>query len=144
MKWVTRARPKVDRVACPWLIRRFVDPAAEFLYVPPDQVLRVAEREQAIPYDVPGVALGHHGPECSFDAILRAYRLDDPALHALARIVRGADTDARDLAPESPGLEAIAEGFRLTFQDDHELLERELPVYDALYATCRARLAATA
>jgi hypothetical protein len=140
MKWVTRARPKVDRVACPWLIRRFVDPDAEFLYVPPDEVMRVARREGAIPFDVPGVELGHRGAECSFDAILRVYRLDDPGLHALARIVRGADTAARDLAPESAGLEAIAEGFRLVHADDHELLERELPVYDALYAACVARL----
>ncbi len=139
MKWVTRARPKVDRVACPWLIRRFVDPGAEFLYVPADQVAAVVTREGAIPFDVPGVELGHHGEECSFDAILRKYKLDDPALGRLARIVRGADTAAKDLAPESRGLDAIAEGFRLAFQDDHELLERELPVYDALYAYCRAR-----
>jgi hypothetical protein len=139
MKWVTRARPKIDRVACPWLILRFVDPAAEFLYVPPDEVLAVAHREGATPFDVPGVALGHHGAECSFDAIVRQYRLDEPALQALARIVRGADTGARDLAPESAGLEAIAEGFRLVYADDHELLGAELPVYDALYAACRAR-----
>jgi hypothetical protein len=140
MKWVTRARPKVDRVACPWLILRFVDPAAEFLYVPPDEVLAVARREGATPFDVPGVELGHRGAECSFDAIVRTYGLAEPALQALARIVRGADTDARDLAPESRGLEAIAEGFRLVYADDHELLRAELPVYDALYAACDARL----
>jgi hypothetical protein len=139
MKWVTRARPKVDRVACPWLIRRFVDPGAEFLYVPGDQVGAVAEREGAIPYDVPDAELGHHGAECTFDAILRKYRLADPALQALARIVRGADTAAKDLTPESRGLEAVAEGFRLVYRDDRELLERELPVYDALYAYCRQR-----
>jgi hypothetical protein len=139
VKWVTRARPKVDRVACPWLIRRFVDPAAEFLYVPADQVADVAAREGAIPFDVPGVELGHRGAECSFDAILAKYRLADPALARLALIVRGADTDAKDLAPESRGLEAIAEGFRLAFADDHELLEREMPVYDALYAYCARR-----
>ena len=140
MKWVTRARPKVDRVACPWLILRFVDPAAEFLYVSSDEVLAVARREGAIPFDIPGVELGHHGAECSFDAIVRKYGLDEPALQVLARIVRGADTEARDLASESPGLEAIAEGFRLVYADDHELLRAELPVYDALYAACGARL----
>ncbi len=139
MKWVTRARPKVDRVACPWLIRRFIDPAAEFLYVAADQVLEVAEREGAIPYDVPGVELGHRGAECSFDAVIRAYHLDDPALRRLALIVRGADTDAKHLAPEAAGLEAIAEGFRLACADDHDLLEREMPVYDALYAYCAHR-----
>jgi hypothetical protein len=144
MKWVTRARPKVDRVACPWLILRFVDPAAEFLYVTPGEVLAVARREGATPYDVPGVELGHRGAECSFDAIVRKYGLDEPALQALARIVRGADTEARDLTPESRGLEAIAEGFRLVYADDHELLRAELPVYDALYAACRARLGARA
>jgi hypothetical protein len=142
MKWVTRARPKVDRVACPWLILRFVDPAAEFLYVAPDDVLDVARSEGATPYDVAGVELGHRGADCSFDAIVRKYRLDEPALLALAEIVRGADTEARDLTPESRGLEAIAEGFRLVYADDHELLRAELPVYDALYAACRARVGA--
>jgi hypothetical protein len=137
VKWVTRARPKVDRVACPWLIKRFVDSKAEFLYVSPEQVMEVARREDAIPFDVPNVELGHNGPECSFDAIIRKYNLADPALQRLALIVRGADTEAKELTPESRGLEAIAEGFRLVFQDDHELLERELSVYDALYAYCR-------
>ncbi|HYU17470.1 MAG TPA: chromate resistance protein ChrB domain-containing protein [Chloroflexota bacterium] len=137
MKWVTRERPKVDRVACPWLIKRFVDPVAEILYAPADQVLAVAEREGAIPFDVPGVELGHHGSECSFDAIIKKYGLTDPALQRLATIVRGADTAAKDLAPESRGLEAIAEGFRLACADDQEQLERELPVYDALYAYCQ-------
>jgi hypothetical protein len=137
MKWVTRARPKIDRVACPWLIRRFVDPEAEFLYVPPEQVMAVAERDGAIPYDVPDVELGHHGPECTFDAIVRKYQLTAPGLQQLAAIVRGADTEAKDLTPESRGLDAIGEGFRLAYADDHELLERELPVYDALYAYCR-------
>jgi len=137
MKWVTRARPKVDRVACPWLIKRFVDPEAEFLYVPGDQVMQVAAKQPAIPFDVPNVELGHHGPECSFDAIIKKYNLTDPALRMLAVIVRGADTDAKDLAPECRGLEAIAEGFRLAYVDDHELLEREMPVYDALYAYCQ-------
>ena len=137
MKWVTRARPKVDRVACPWLIKRFVDTEAEFLYVPPEQVMEVAKREGAIPFDVANVELGHHGPECTFDAILKKQNLNDPALNRLAVIVRGADTDAKDLAPEAHGLEAIAEGFRLAYKDDHELLEHELPVYDALYAYCQ-------
>ena len=138
MKWVTRARPKVDRVACPWLIKRFVDSQAEFLYVPTDQVMEVAKRQGAIPFDVSNVELGHHGPECTFDAIIKKYDLTDPALQQLAPIVRGADTDAKDLTPESRGLEAIAEGFRLIYQNDHELLERESAVYDALYAYCQS------
>ena len=141
MKWVTRERPKVDRVACPWLIRRFVDPEARFLFVPKDQVMAVAEREGAIPYDVPGVELGHHGAQCSFDAILDKYRLDDRALRRLAMIVRGADTDALDLTPESRGLRAIAQGFSLAYGDDLEQLEAEFPVYDALYAWCKSQVA---
>jgi hypothetical protein len=141
MQWVTRARPKVDRIACPWLIRRFVDPEAEFLYVPAEEVMRVAEETEAIPFDVPGVKLGHHGAECSFDAIVAKYGLTDPALQGLARIVRGADTPDKDLTPESRGLEAIAEGFRLLYQDDHEQLAAESVVYDALYAYCQQSLA---
>ena len=137
MKWVTRARPKVDRIACPWLIKRFVDHDAEFLYVPADQVLAVAEREGATPFDVPDVELGHHGAECSFDAILKRYHVTDPALHKLALIVRGADTSAKDLTPESRGLEAIAEGFRRLYADDHRQLAAESVVYDALYAYCQ-------
>ena len=139
MKWVTRARPKVDRIACPWLITRFVDPEAEILYVPADQVMAVAEREGAIPFDVPNVELGHHGEECSFDAIVRKYKLAErePALGRLARIVRGADTNRPDLTPQSPGLLAVAEGFNAVYQDDHELLAAELAVYDALYAWCK-------
>jgi len=127
----------VDRIACPWLIRRFVDPEAEFLYVPAEEVMRVAEQTKAIPFDVPGVELGHHGAECSFDAIIAKYDLSDPALLRLARIVRGADTPAKDLTPESQGLEAIAEGFRLLHEDDHEQLAAESIVYDALYAFCQ-------
>ncbi len=142
MKWVTRARPKVDRIACPWLIKRFVDGEAEFLYVAPDKVLETAKQKGATPFDVPNAELGHRGPECSFDAIIKKYNLKDPALEILAPIVRGADTEAKDLTPESRGLEAIAEGFRLVFLDDHELLEREMPVYDALYAYCREKNAA--
>ena len=141
MKWVTRARPKVDRVACPWLIRRFVDPQAEFLYVPAEEVAAVAAREGATPYDVPNAELGHHGAECSFDAIVKKYHLTDPALLRLALIVRGADAAAKDLTPESRGLEAVAEGFRIVYRDDHELLEHEMPVYDALYAYCQQQTA---
>jgi hypothetical protein len=144
MKWVTRERPKVDRVACPWLILRFVDPEAGFLYVPADQVMAVAKREDAIPYDVPDVELGHHGALCSFDAILDKYRLADPALRHLARIVRGADTSDKDLTPESRGLAAIAVGFGLFYDDDQRQLEAELPVYDALYAWCRTQVTAAA
>ena len=143
MQWVTRARPKVDRIACPWLIKRFVDPEAEFLYVPSDEVMAVAERTGAIPYDVPGVELGHHGAECSFDAIIKNYGLADPALHRLALIVRGADTPDKDLTPESRGLEAIADGFRRMHDDDHEQLAAESVVYDALYAFCQAFVAGT-
>jgi hypothetical protein len=139
MKWVTRERPKVDRIACPWLIKRFVDPDAVFLYAPSGEVLAVADREGAAPYDVPDAELGHHGEECSFDAIVRKYRLaeNNPALEHLARIVRGADTDQRDLTPESRGLRAIAQGFSETYANDHEQLAAELPVYEALYAWCR-------
>ena len=137
MKWVTRANPKVDRVACPWLIKKFVDPDAEFLYASADQVMAVAEREGATPYDVPNVELGHQGAECSFDAIIKKYNLSDPALNKLALIVRGADTAAKDLTPESRGLEAIATGFQLTYDDDHEQLAAELPVYEALYKYCQ-------
>jgi hypothetical protein len=126
-----------EKLIVPWLIKRFVDPQAEFLYVPTDHVMEVAKREGAIPFDVANVELGHHGLECSFDAVIKKYQLSDPALQRLAPIVRGADTDAKDLTPESRGLEAIAEGFRLVFQNDHELLERESSVYDALYAYCQ-------
>jgi hypothetical protein len=141
MKWITREHVKVDRVACPWLIRRFVDPDAEFLFVPGDQVFTVAEREGATPYDVPGVELGHHGQECSFDAVVKKYGLDqDPAMVHLARIVNGADTDnALWNQPESAGLGAVAEGFRhLGFRDDNELNRAQWIVYDALYAYCQA------
>ncbi len=139
MKWVTRERVKVDRVACPWLIRKFIDPAAEFLFVPADQVMAVAARDGAIPYDVPNVEFGHHGKERSFDAILKKHRLDkDPALVLLAKIVNGADTDNTLWnQPESTGLNAIAEGFRhLGFKDDHDQIAAEWVVYDALYAYC--------
>jgi len=141
MQWVTRARPKVDRIACPWLIKRFVDTNAEFVYVPAEDVQAYADRTGAIPYDIPGVEFGHHGPECSFDAIVKKHGLTDPALLRLALIVRGADTADKDLAPESRGLEAIADGFRRLFDDDHEQLAAEEIVYDALYAYCQALVA---
>jgi hypothetical protein len=142
MKWVTRERVHVDRVACPWLIQHFVDPAAEFLFVPRDQVLAVAEREGAIPFDAPGVELGHHGSHCSFEAIVEKYGIQDPAVVLLAQIVNGADADPSTYnRPEASGLRAIAEGFRhLGLRDDHEILARELVVYDALYAYCQRQV----
>lgn len=140
MKWVTREKARVDRIACPWLISRFVDRDPTFLFVPVDEVLRVAEREQAIPYDVPNVELGHHGERCSFDAIVEKYKLTDPALQALARIVRGADTPNRTLTAESPGLYAVAAGFQAITKDDFDSMARQFAVYDALYAYCRSQL----
>ena len=140
MKWITRERVKVDRVACPWLIRKFVDPKAEFYFVPADKVMEEAKRLGATPYDVKDVELGHHGKECSFEAILKKYKLtNDPALVLLGKIVNGADTDNTLWnQPEGPGLEAIAEGFRhLGFKDDHEQNQAEWIVYDALYAYCQ-------
>lgn len=134
MKWITRARPKIDRIACPWLILRFIDRDAEFLFVPPADVLRVAGETGAVPFDVEGVELSHVGPLCSFDAILARYKLADPALAELARIVRGADTATLDLAPEAAGLLAISLGLSKMFADDHEQLRHGLLVYDALYA----------
>jgi hypothetical protein len=140
MKWITRARVKVDRVACPWLIKKFVDKDAEFLFVAGDQVMAEAKRLGAIPYDIEGVELGHHGKECSFDAILKKYGLTkDPALALLGKIVNGADTDNTLWhQPESAGLQAIAEGFRhLGLKDDHEINAAEWIVYDSLYAYCQ-------
>jgi len=141
MKWVTRERARVDRIACPWLIARFVDAKPEFRFVPSDQVRDVAKRENAIPYDIPNVELGHHGPRCSFDAFIDRYELTDPALAALAPIVRGADTDERALTPESAGLYAAATGFQATSRDDFDNMARQFPMYDALYAFCRAQTA---
>lgn len=144
MKWVTRERVKVDRVACPWIVRRFIDPEADFLFVPAATVLDVAQRQAATPFDFPGVELGHHGGHCSFEAFLTRFGLTDPALMLLAQIVHGADL-TRDLygRPEAAGLKAIAEGFRhLDWKDDHEILEREAVVYDALYAYCQQLVAA--
>jgi len=139
MKWVTREKARVDRIACPWLIDRFIDREPVFLFVPAGEVMKVAKREQAIPYDVPDVELGHHGDECSFDAFLDKYKLDDPALRALALIVRGADTAQRQLTPESAGLYALATGFQATSKDDVENMARQFPAYDALYAYCRSK-----
>src|SRR3989304_1253445 len=139
MKWVTREHVKVDRVACPWLIRKFVDPEAEFLFVPADKVMQVPREQGATAYDVPDVELGHHQGRCSFEAIVEKYRITDPAVQLLARIVHGADV-SQDLygRPEAAGLKAIAEGFRhLGCKDDHEILARESVVYDALYAYCQ-------
>ena len=143
MKWITRRNAKVDRVACPWLVRRFVDPGAEFLFVGADEVLGVAEREGAIPYDVADVELGHVDGRCSFESIIGKYGLQDPALALLARIVHGADISA-DLGTvaEAAGLRAIAHGFALVHgDDDFRKLELEMPLYDALYAWCQAEVA---
>ena len=140
MKWITRERARVDRIACPWLISRFIDPKPEFIFVPASQVLEAAKREGAIPYDIPNVDLGHHGPQCSFDAFVDRYQLDDPALTKLAVIVRGADTDDRGITPESAGLYAAATGFQATSLDDFDNMARQFPMYDAFYAYCRTEV----
>ena len=137
MKWITRARPKIDRIACPWLIARFIDQSAEFIFAPPADVKRLAQELGAIPFDVEGVELSHDGPLCSFDALLAKYHLDDPSLAELAVIVRGADTAQLDLAPQAAGLLAISLGLSHNFQDDHEQLKQGFVIYDALYAWSR-------
>lgn len=137
MKWITRERPKIDRIACPWLIARFIDADAEFLYIPSDQVFQIAQETGAIPYDIPGAELSHVGDLCSFDAFLNRYGLDDPALHQLASIVRGADTSRLDMTPESAGLFAISLGLSDMYSDDHDMLKQGLVVYDALFTWCR-------
>jgi hypothetical protein len=137
MKWVTRERPKIDRLACPWLIRNFIDPDAEFLYVPTRDVMSTAHATGAIPFDVPGVELTHEGPNCSFDAFIGKYQLQDPALDRLARIVRAADTDTLGDSPQAPGLLAIMLGLGANIRDDQALLAAAIPVYDALYTWCR-------
>src|SRR6516165_1626926 len=137
MKWVTRERPKIDRLACPWLILRFIDADAEIHYVLPSRVLAVAKNEGAIPFDVPGVELTHEGPLCSFDAFLEKYHLEDAALAHLAEIVRAADTDTLDRSAQAPGLLAISLGRGANIPNDQELLKTALPVYDALYTWCR-------
>jgi hypothetical protein len=138
MKWITRERPKIDRIACPWLIARFIDKAPEFLYVPTDQVLKVAKETGATPYDIPGVEMSHVGELCSFDSFLKKYQLTDPALQQLAVIVRGADTDRLDLAPQAPGLLAISLGLSRNIADDHEMLRHGMVLYDALYTWCQS------
>jgi len=142
--WATRERPKIDRIACPWLIRRFIDPLAEFEYFPPMEVIDRARTRKATPYDVPGVRFTHRGERCSFDALLEDFGLSEPSLDRLATIVRGADTGRPELAPESAGLAAVSLGLGENFRDDHELLERGLVVYDALYAWCRQQTEGTA
>jgi rhodanese-related sulfurtransferase len=138
-RWVTRERPKIDRIACPWLIRRFIDPTAEFLYVATPEVKRVAEEREAVPYDIPDVHFSHESERCSFDAFLRHFRLEsDPALRELAVIVRGADTNRMELAPQAAGLAAISLGLSILHKDDHDMLERGMLMYDALYAWCRS------
>ena len=137
MKWITRERPKIDRVACPWLIARFIDRDAEFVFAPPSEVKRLAAETGAIPFDVEGVELSHDGPLCSFDALLAKYQLDDPSLQELAVIIRGADTARLDLAPQAAGLLAISLGLSHNFRDDHEQLRHGFVIYDALYAWSR-------
>ena len=137
MEWITRERPKIDRVACPWLIARFIDPAAVFHFVPAGEVQARARTLGATPFDVPGVELSHDGPRCSFDAFLETYRLTDPDLHLLAGIVRGADTARLDLAPQCAGLLAVSLGLSRLFADDHVMLQHGFVVYDALYAWAR-------
>jgi len=136
-RWVTRERPKIDRIACPWLIARFVDPDAQFLYVPPKEVLAAAKERDAVPYDFPDVHFSHDGELCSFDAFLKHYRLSDPALNELAVIVRGADTARLDIAPQAAGLAAISLGLSRNYQDDPEMLKHGMVMYDALYAWCK-------
>jgi hypothetical protein len=136
-KWVTRERPKIDRIACPWLVSRFVNPEADFIYVPATDVAKVAADIGGTPYDIEGVEFGHAGGHCSFDAIVRAYNIHDAALDRVAAIVRGADTSRPDLAPQCEGLLAISQGLSANFPDDHEMLKHGMTVYDALYAWCR-------
>ena len=138
MKWITRERPKIDRIACPWLVARFIDRNPEFLFVLADRVFAVAEQTGAIPYDIPGAELSHVGECCSFDAFLDRYGLEDPALRQLAEIVRGADTGRPELTPQSPGLLAISLGLSHCYPDDHEMLGHGMVLYDALYAWCRS------
>jgi hypothetical protein len=137
MKWITRERPKIDRIACPWLIRRFIDKNAEFLYVPSTDVMKIAKEKDAIPYDVPGVELTHEGPLCSFDAFIKKYDLSqDKALAKLAEIVRAADTDTLEKSPQAPGLLAITLGLSANIPNDHEMLKVGMVIYDALYSWC--------
>jgi rhodanese-related sulfurtransferase len=142
-RWVTREHPKIDRIACPWLIRRFIDPNAEFIYVPKEQVLEVARQTGGTPYDIDGAEFTHEGERCSFDTILRIHDIRDPALDHLATIVRGADTSRHDLSPQCGGLFAISLGLSANFPDDHEMLKHGMVIYDALYTWCRSLQAET-
>jgi hypothetical protein len=140
VKWVTRLYVHVDRTACPWLIKRFVDPKAGFLFVPVEKIEDTVKKEKAVPYDAPGVELGHHGDKCSFDAIVEKYKIRDPAVLELAKIVRAADTDTMEAAPEAAGLEAVMTGFGIISKDDYETIARASPVYDAFYTNCKLKL----
>jgi hypothetical protein len=140
MKWVTREYVHVDRTACPWLIKRFIDPKAEFLFVPVEKIEDIVKKEKAIPYDAPGVELGHHGDKCSFDAIVEKYKIEDPAVLAVANIVRAADTDKAEAAPEAAGLDAVMTGISIVAKDDHEAIEKARQVYDAFYTNCKLKL----
>jgi hypothetical protein len=140
MKWVTRLYVHVDRTACPWLIKRFVDPKAEFLFVPVEKIEETVKKEKAIPYDAPGLELGHHGDKCSFDAIVEKYKIKDPAVLELAKIVRAADTDTMETAPEASGLEAVMTGLGIVSKDDYETITKAGPVYDAFYTNCKLKL----
>ena len=134
MKWITRERPIIDRIACPWLIRKFIDPDAEFIYVPYDQVIALSKDLKATPFDIPDIEFTHYGDECTFDYLIRKYNLNDPALRIMAKIVRGADTDRHDIAGQSSGLWAIASGLSYNIHDDQQLLEKSMMIYDGLYS----------
>jgi hypothetical protein len=140
MKWVTREHVHVDRTACPWLIRKFIDPKAEFIFVPAEKIEEAVKKEKAIAYDAPNVELGHHGDRCSFDAIIEKYKIEDPAVLELAKIVRAADTGRAEVAPEGAGLDAVMTGISIVAKDDHEAVVNAAPVYDAFYTNCRLRL----
>ncbi len=140
MKWVTRQYVHVDRTTCPWLIRKFVDPDAEFLFVPVEKIEETAKKEKAMPYDAPNAELDHHGEKCSFDSIIEKYKIEDPAVLELAKIVRAADTNTMETVPESARLEAIMTGIGMVVKDDHEVTEKARAVYDALYTNCKLKL----
>jgi hypothetical protein len=137
MKWITRERPKIDRIACPWLIKKFIDKDAEFMFVPDAKVVSMAKKVDAIPYDIPNVEYTHEGELCTFDVLVKKYRLEDPSLQIIAKIVRGADTERFDLTPQSAGLWAISSGLSYNFKNDFEMLEVGLKIYDALYSWAR-------
>ena len=141
MKWVTREYVHVDRTACPWLIKKFIAPKAGFIFVPTEKIDEVVKKEKAIPYDAPGVELGHHGEKCSFDAIIQKYKIEEPAVSDLANIVRAADMDKPEAAPQAAGLDAMMTGISIVAKDDHEAIEKAMPVYDALYTYCRVKSA---